>query len=251
MNDLLELGKEVQLSHPETWKVMKALASCPSAIISTQAAYAACLLRPIEDDRLIMVREFLSEFRSSAASEGEKKKSDNKDAVQSFCHHGSILAGIMHTGDDEAIALAAPCWQNLDSDAKHAFFGTSPENMTFAYIDFIVSIIHEAAEDDVLRRGIIRQLMSHKGLECPVVQELDFNFGMVAGPHLYHINPNTWSYFADFAAENSEIFEEAGRRLGDSLVMAQVLAAWSEMDADNTDSDLHEDFFDVDEDSEK
>jgi hypothetical protein len=243
---LLETAKGLQPEHTDIWKVMKALAQCTQPSISAMGAYGACLFRPIDGgDRLVMVHEFLSELKDPLPP--LKTPTDDPAAdlayERTLRYQGSLLAGIIHTGDEEAIELAKPAWQKLDDLTKLVFFEVPLDHMTFPYLHFVLGVIEGSADNDALRRAAVKQLAMPGNLEQPIIQSFTFNFGLADRRHNYVINPKDWSYFSDYAEHNAKVLREVGEEIGDPESIEHLLSEWAEWNSDQVDQELPDDYF--------
>lgn len=249
MERLINEAIDLQPANPGVWKAMKALARCTEHEISCRAAYAACLLRPVVgDDRLAMAREFISELKDlpPPVTGTQDDAWANHVRLKSLCYQGSILAGIAHTGDDEAVDLVEAAWPKLDPQAQLTFFMTGPEKMTFPYLSFALTTLEGTSERPDLREKIMSRLMLAGGLVHPVIHEISLNYGLVDGKHQYAINPDGWNYFADYAEHNREALLEVGEKMGDPESMQELLEKWADLDEDYCHEYLPDDYFTAD-----
>lgn len=244
MERLVAKAIEMRGTHPDVWKAMQALTHSTCAEVSSKAAYAVCLLRPVTaDDRLAAVRELISDFKDSPPPVAN----ENQELAEylrkiSLKHQGSILSGIVHTGDADAIELAGPAWRRLDSAAKLTFFEASLDLMSYAHLNFLLGLLEEAEEEPDVQASIVRVLCSPGGLDHPIIQSVVFNFGLLNGNHHHAIDPERWNYFSDFAEGHADELEEIGVKMGDPDAMQRILREWSEWDADQTNDYLPDDY---------
>lgn len=246
MERLIEEAIDLQPTNPDIWRAMKSLARCTDHEISCRAAYAACLLRPVVgDDRLAMAKEFIAELKDlpPPVTGTQDDAWANHVRLKSLCYQGSILAGIAHTGDEEAVDLVEAAWSKIDPRAQLTFFKTGPEKMTFPYLSFALITLEGTSERPDLRESIMSSLMLAGGLVHPVIHEISLNYGLADGNHQYAINPNGWNYFADYAEHNREALLEVGEKMGDPEAMGELLEKWAELDEDYCHEYLPDEYF--------
>jgi hypothetical protein len=246
IQELAERVKPLRVTHPELWKVAKALCLNSDTNAVAQAAYAACRLRAIEsEDRLVMVRELLADLVDPVPSIPKPADTSSGDSEYSKAmrNRGAVLAGIMLTYDQEAIELAAESWDKLDKLGQRAFFMVQPEIFTFAYVNFLLKLLEGATNDTELQEAIVGRLREHSGLEHPIIQSVVFNFGMADGEHHHSIDPESWEYFAEHAERHADALREVGVKIGNAELIAKLLGDWLEWDAEETHEYLPDDYF--------
>lgn len=223
--ELMDKAFELAPSHPKLWEVMQQLSASKGPHYSAVGAYMTCALRPVSDSTPTeTVKRFIAQFKGAKAA--KTASAEDLYASARYRHEGTILAGIVHTGDRRILPLAEKAWELLDINAKHMFFRVFPRVASHVYVEFALNRLGECADDSALAEVIIRNLKDMPiTLDEISLSELEFRFG-TGDPKMCPVYNEESQTFASYAEASAEAIKSLSDDKHIGLLINGMLSEW-------------------------
>ena len=191
-----------------------------------------CALRPVSQEApLETVERLISGFRGAEAA--KTASPEDLYANERHWHEGTMLAGVVHTGDRRILPMAEAAWEQIDRNAKHMFFRVYPRVASYVYVEFALNRLADCDEDPDLARAIIRNL---KGLPITLDEirlgELEFRYG-AATPEACPVCGVAGETFRSYAESSAEAIESLSDDEDIRALIQRMLGEWQEWGDDD------------------
>jgi hypothetical protein len=235
-SSLLPDSRELRSQYPELWRAFYPLLSCTSSSLAAVATSAICGFRPVtKSDPLITVRDLLGLIKGAATQEKEGMTEEAIEEDSRFDFEGSIVAGILHTGDERVIPLVEEAWLRLNRRAKIQCFNSWPVMASYMYIQFALDRLDESHDDVELFMAILvnlRDLPTNTFIRRLVA--VDFRFGEDIEGVPVTITENSGSTYAEYAIGSLKVLKYISKRESKPKLIPKLIDAWLMWDEEFT-----------------
>lgn len=225
---LLVTARRLRPEIPEVWRTYYPLLGAVSPAIASGASLAICGFRTVpKADPLLAVRDLLLIVRGVETQEAEKMAAEARETDERFDHEGSIVAGILHTGDERVVPLVEESWKWLTRGARIRFFKSSPPITTYAYLQFAITRLDESHGDEELFVAVYNALeaLPTKAI-IRRIAEVNFEFGGDIEGLPVQVVEDSGSTFAEYAEGSMKALKAIAKRESKPKLVPDLIKSW-------------------------
>lgn len=233
---LMVRSREMRAIFPDVWRAFYPLLVSASPPISSGASLAICGFRPVpKADPLLAVRDLLGLIKGAPSQISEGMSDEEKAEDNRFNHEGSILAGILHTGDERMIPHVLEAWGRLTRGARIRCFESWPPMASYAYLQFALDRLDESHDDQQLFVAIFNNLQNLP-LQAHIrrIAEIEFAYGQDLEGLPVTVAEGSGSTYAEYAENSLKALKSIAKKETKPKLVPGLIKTWQMWDEDLT-----------------
>jgi hypothetical protein len=174
-------------------------------------------------------------IKGAATQEKEGMTEEAIEEDSRFDFEGSIVAGILHTGDERVKPLVEEAWLRLNRRAKIRCFNAWPFLASYVYTQFALDRLDESHDDVELFMAIYGNLRDlPKNAVIRRLATVDLRFGEDTEGTPVTIAENSGSTYAEYATSSLKALKAIAKRESKPKLVPGLIDAWLMWDEEFT-----------------